>query len=232
MKQTKVAVLGFNKKIVEKEVLKNNFAIDRKDPDIVICYGGEGTFLYGEQIYPSVPKLFIYAGSENKKKYDLSKIIKKLKRKKYKKEKAMKLEASVKNKKFLAMNDINFHYKVPVAVRFDVYIDNKKIAENVIGDGLVIATPWGANAYYKSITGKTFERGIGLAFNNPTKKMRSKVVSSKAKIMIKVRRGPALLAADCNKKVIQLKTGDVVTIKKSDQKAVLLNMGSVKIGKR
>jgi redox-sensitive bicupin YhaK (pirin superfamily) len=46
-----------------------------------------------------------------------------------------------------------------------------------------------------------------------------------------VLRGPGVLASDCNRRVIRLKDGDVVTVKKSKQPArlILLNGRPLKL---
>jgi len=124
-----------------------------------------------------------------------------------------------------ALNDINIHYKPPTALRFGVVVSGRQIASDVIGDGLVIATPYGSTAYFSSITGKKFSRGIGIAFNNPTKKQKNRILSRNSKVKVKIHRGPGVLCADCDKKVVNLKSGDVIEIASSKEVAKLIKFG-------
>lgn len=71
---------------------------------------------------------------------------------------------------FEAMNDIHLHHATPVrAAKFAVRLyDDGQVygADHAVGDGLLVATPFGSTAYYRSITGGTFDSGVGVAFNN------------------------------------------------------------------
>ena len=70
-----------------------------------------------------------------------------------------KLEVFYKNKKKIAMGDILIHNKdLHTAIRMKVYINDSLIQkEEVIGDGLLVATQLGSTGYYKSITRSYFE---------------------------------------------------------------------------
>jgi len=184
-------------------------------PELVVAFGGDGTFLHSEQTYPNVPKLFIYNSATCKSCCisDADKILEKIPGLKFKEE--IKLEAEIKGKRISALNEINVHYNPPRALRFDVRIDGKIVAENVIGDGVVVATPFGASAYFHSITGKKFTKGIGIAFNNPTKKMRSIVAKENSAIEVVVKRENGIVAWDDSLKTIPIKEGDVIKIRKS-----------------
>lgn len=69
----------------------------------------------------------------------------------------------------LALNEIQIKNKdITEALRFDVYVNEKKYYENVIADGVVFSAPNGATGYWKSITRTIFREGCGLAFIAPT----------------------------------------------------------------
>ena len=68
----------------------------------------------------------------------------------------IKLKATTKQKKIVALNEINIHHKLPTkAIRFYIKFGKNKII-NLIGDGVIIATPFGSTGYYKSVGGKFF----------------------------------------------------------------------------
>jgi NAD+ kinase len=137
----------------------------------------------------------------------------------------MKLQAKFKRKKLVALNEIQVHNKLPTkAIRFSLKVDGK-FFDNLIGDGVIVATPFGSTAYYSSVGGRKFRRGIGIAFNNLySRKIKSFVVPENSKVIVKIKRGPALLLADNYERFIELKDGDKVIIKKSSQNASFMNV--------
>jgi len=228
----KVAIVGYKKSFLEKAMKKEGFFITNHDPDAVVSFGGDGTFLYSENLFPGIPKLFIkhYSVCNKCKDHDYKKVLDYLTKKKFKIVEYSKIVASVNNKILYSMNDISIHYNPPRAVRFDVKVNNKKIAKNVIGDGIVVSTPYGSSGYFSSITRRTFEKGIGLAFNNPVKKIKEKIISENSKIEIKITRGPGIMCSDCNAYLINLKSGDRIKIKKHNQVARILTLkGKTKV---
>ncbi len=222
----KVTIVSkYDKKPIEKILRKFNFRVVNKNPDVVLTYGGDGTILYSERKFPSVPKLIIKYKSSICRKCDysfkdLEKVLEKLSRGKFKILKEMKLEAKFKDKRLIALNEIQIHNKFPTkAIRFSVWVNGKKF-ENLIGDGVIIATPFGSTAYYSSTGGKPFKKGIGISFNNLfIKKIKSFVVRENSKIKVRIEKGPALLLADNLEKFIELKEGDEVLIKKTGEYA-------------
>ncbi len=64
----KVAVVSYNKTYFEEEIRKEgNLILDDVNPDVVIAFGGEGTFLYSEMTYPGVPKVLVLHSSKCQK---------------------------------------------------------------------------------------------------------------------------------------------------------------------
>ena len=55
----KVVVVGKDKRNIEKILKKYNLKLVKKNPDIVISYGGDGTILLSERLFPNIPKLFL-----------------------------------------------------------------------------------------------------------------------------------------------------------------------------
>ena len=111
----KIAIVSYRKELVKSALKELGIKIVTKKPDVVVCLGGEGTFLYGEQVYPGIPKLLLRHHDDCKKckKHNFKSLFRKLKKKKYKIVKKMKIQASVKGKRLVGLNEINVHYKIP-----------------------------------------------------------------------------------------------------------------------
>jgi NAD kinase len=128
----------------------------------------------------------------------------------------MKLETQAKGKRLVGLNEIQIHLKLPIyAVRFSFSVDGKEY-DDLIGDGVIVATSFGSTGYYKATGGESFEKGIGVSFNNlHNSKVRSFVVPEDSVINLTVTRGPALLLADNNENFIELNAGNSASIRKS-----------------
>lgn len=223
----KVAIVNINgDKSIEK-IIKKEFNVVKKNPDIVVSIGGDGTILLSERLYPSIPKLTIKTSNICRRcDYSSSQIIallKMIKEGKYKIIEEPKIEAIFKNKKLVALNEIQIHNKNPsVALRFSLEINNKKY-ENLIGDGVIIATPFGSTGYYRSAGGKKFKKGIGIVLNNLYNKGKKNfIVNENSKIKIKVERENAWLIRDNDENFIDLKSADEVFVNLSKEKANFL----------
>jgi len=228
----KIAVIGKNKKNVE--IVKRNLKlfgqeIVTKNPDIVISHGGDGSFLYSERLYPGVPKIITRDNSicHMCAQGEHVELIDKLIKKQFTIIENNKLHAVIikKRKKIIktAVNDIvirndeQYH-----AIRFNLFIDKSQINNEFIGDGIVVATPFGSTGYYYSITKSSFQKGIGIALNNTTTK-ENKYKANK-KIRFKLLRNSASLSVDNDKQIIKLNEGDVVEIKQSKLKYKLIKV--------
>ncbi|MEM7825750.1 MAG: hypothetical protein QW412_02740 [Candidatus Aenigmatarchaeota archaeon] len=227
----KVAIVSpLSKKPILNAIKKFGFEVNEKNPEMVVCYGGDGTILYAERIFPGVPKLVIKKPFSLCKKCEyklglLEKILKKISEGTYEIKEEMKLETKVKNRKILALNEIQIHNKNPTrAIKFSVYVEGKKY-ENLIGDGAIVSTPYGSTAYYSSTGGKPFKKGIGVSFNNlHRRKIKSFVLPENSLVKIKVLRGPAWVIADNYEKFIELKDGDKIVVKAAKEKAKFIDI--------
>jgi len=208
--------------------------IDNNKPDFVITYGGDGTVLYSERKYPGIPKITIRAGSVGFKcAYsieELEDVLIKIDNGEYKIKEEMKLETTYQGRKYLSLNEVQLHNSSPIkAVRFSVYIEDEILFENVIGDGVVIATAFGSSAYYSSIGGEKFDKGIGIALNNPYNIKEKPVVIDEGfdyNINIKILRDDGLLLFDNDNNMIKIdkqlklsKGGDNIVVKRSKDTA-------------
>lgn len=231
-KKFAIAILGMKFAIVTREkhtkkricaILKETKHQLSKKPDFVIVAGGDGTILYSERLFPGIPKIPLRDNSVCKKCYSevthLVHVLKQIKEKKFSIEKQIKLETIWEGKKLIALNEIQIRNKLPFeAIRFELSVGKKTITD--IGDGAIISTSHGSSGYYYSATGKTFSKGIGIAFNNSHKRNRSFVVPENSAIRIKLIRGVAYVASDNNKSMLfTIKKDKNITIRKSKQTA-------------
>lgn len=225
-------------KEIEDLVKSFGLKIVASNPDVVITHGGDGTVLGAEKNFPGIPKLILKNSAvchlcsplSNEKLLELF-VSGKLKTKEY-----MKLEALV-SPNFLnpplALNDIAIAHKFPnVAIRFQVLEkDLEKESPwkgdsliDLIGDGVVLATPFGSTGYFYSITKSSFTSGIGLAFNNiHNVNIREKIVDEDDEIKIKIFRGPAVMALDNDPRLFDLPEFTEIIIRKAPQFAYFLS---------
>lgn len=208
-----------------KDILvTEGFKIVESNSDFIVCYGGDGTVLFSERKFPEVPKLIIKTSRACRKcdytTDDLKDILSKIREGKYCLHKKMKLETEAKGKKLVGLNEIQIHPKLPIyAVRFALSVDGKEY-EELIGDGVIVATSFGSTGYYKATGGKRFRKGIGISFNNlHNRNMESFVVPEDSTVKLTISRGPAWLLADNNENLIELRAEDTATIRKSKSTA-------------
>jgi NAD+ kinase len=223
----KISIVSKNNDEIEILKKDKDFEIVEKNPDFVISYGGDGTLMKSEHKFPGVPKILLCDSGVCKKcsPYSNEEILEKIKNGKYVIEESWKLEAEANSKRIIAMNDIIVHNRdARHAIRYRLWNNDQEIGKEIIGDGVVIATPFGSTAYYRSITDSFFEVGIGIAFNNSTEQSDHMVVKEDGKIKIKITRGPALVYADNQEEFIELEKDDEVTIKKSNQIVKIVKM--------
>ncbi len=209
-----------------KAAKKAGFTYDEKKPDLVISYGGDGTFLWAERRYPGVPKALFRYSKTCKKCHNLpiDHALELIRKRKYKIVTHPKLEAKIDSTILVGTNDIVIRNAMPThAIRFKITINGKKINEEFIGDGIVTATPFGSTAYFHSITKKTFAKGIGIAFNNTTVEHPPILLPERAKVQLTMTRGEAFLVADNEPRMVVLTPGKQVTITISKKKARVIN---------
>ncbi len=221
-----IAIVSKFKNAIKSSLLSKYGLRIGKRPEVVICMGGEGTLLYGELIWPGVPKLFIKHKCKDGCRHDMDSILQKLASRSFSVKEMLKLEASVggdETKRLIGLNDINIHYKMPCAIGLDVMVGKRKI-KNVLGDGVIIATPYGSTAYFRSIARKTFVKGIGIAFNNPVRPVKPFVVSERSMIKVRITKGSGWMAADSNTKLIPIKAGDVITVRPYARPAKIIKL--------
>ena len=215
-----------------RDLSSHGFDVDGSNPDIVISFGGDGTALRAERLYPGIPRVMIKHSSICARcpDHDYTALLDALGRGKYKIVRQIKAEAAKDDLRVVGLNEINVHHQLPFAVRLSVRVDNEDIAENVICDGTICATPYGSSGYFHSITGYSFRSGLGVAFIVPTKPIESRVVKETETICVHIVRGPGLLLADNETKMVTLETGDKVYVRRASEYAQIVEvLGTTKI---
>jgi len=211
----------YNKKAILRKIRKAGFVVSSRKPDFVLTYGGDGHILQAEWKYPGVPKIPVRKSMICTKctyyhASDLDNTLKKLKQKHFVLVNAEKVEAIFKGKRIVGLNEIQISNKDSRhALRFILNVNGKSMQR--IGDGIIAATAYGSEAYYKSLGYKPFSRGIRIGLNNPTTARKYFLVKKKAKVIIL--REKAQLVADNQDKIYELKKDDTVLIRKAKQKA-------------
>lgn len=214
---------------IEAEVKASGLEIVKDNPEAVITFGGDGTFIGAERDFPGVPKFPL----RNSKVCHICStlpnnvLVQKIAAGKVQPKTFIKLSTEVNGQKFEALNEISLRNKIQnVTLRFTVSsspTNGNVPTEEMIGDGVIISTPFGSTGYYYSAARNFFSEGIGVAFNNihnltpsPT------VLPETGTITVTINRGPALLAVDNNPNIVEIPEGQSVTIKKSSSMATLL----------
>ncbi len=220
-----IIVVGKEKEIIIPELEKNDFSLVEKNPDFVVSFGGDGTLMHAEHLYPGIPKILLKHSLICKKCSPLTneEIIESVGKGNYAIENLITLQTKVDGKVITGINDIvvrNHNHRH--AMRYRLTVNGKTIPHEIIGDGIVVATPFGSTAYYRSITDSFFETGIGLAFNNSTERFDHMILDVASTITLEVTRGPAIIYADNQEESVVLETGSVVTIAKGERVAQIV----------
>lgn len=220
----KVLLVGKNSKNIEELVRNSGLEIVSSNPDVVIGFGGDGTLLHAEREYPSVPKLPIRDSQFCHKcpKHDEKVLLKKLLQKKLTLNSFKKIKTELEEKTLFALNEFSIRNAHPThAIRFKVH------DKLYIGDGIVVSTPFGSAAYFKSITGKTFKVGFGIAFNNTTEETDPILLGEDDKITFELIRNTAQLTSDNSPDIYNLHPGSNLTFGLSDEVAKIYEADSL-----
>ncbi len=201
----------------------------KENPDIVVSYGGDGTYLLSEVAYPGIPKVMIRDSKVCKKCINLSteEIFRRLFENRFIENNLIKLDAIYKDRRYTVVNDIIISHIIPsVAIRYKIHINGITYVDGreIIGDGIVVATPFGSGAYYRSITDGVFSVGIGLAFNNSTEQVDHIILKETDEIRFELTRGHAVLAIPGHE-LEKIEEGESLTIKRSGEVGKILTFG-------
>ncbi len=204
------------------------FQLVTSNPEVVISYGGDGTLLSTERRFPHVPKLPLRNSLTYKKCQEHADevVLKKFLANKFKLKEYQKLVTTILYKNFYALNDFVIrNSNTTHSIRFKTSATKNKL---LIGDGVVIATPLGSTAYFKSITNKFFDKGFGLAFNNTTEKISPIIFKDQDQATVTLVRGKATLSFDNNPDIFALDEGSELIFSLSDQTAQIFETKSLR----
>lgn len=218
----KVTLAGRDTKDIVDLVKSLKLEIVDQNPDIVISFGGDGTLLSAERRFPQIPKLPIRNSKLCIKCTDHldERVLKNLLEDKLHLKEYTKLETTVLYKNFYALNDFIVRNSDPThTIRFKVTSATSHPDKLLIGDGIVVSTPFGSTGYFKSITGQTFDKGFGVAFNNTTEKMDPLFLKDGNTVTFQLVRGKATLSFDNSPDIFTIDEGSELIFKLSTQVA-------------
>ena len=207
-----------------------------EDPDVVVCFGGDGTLLAAELRWPSVPKVPLRNSRRGIRCIPDAPagVLERLAADTLVAHEHLKLECVVKHESpndadhaLMAINEFSVHKgRTNASVRFQMSFDGKAYGteadHEIVGDGFVVCTPFGSTAYFNQITRGEFWTGIGVAFMYTSEHTNHLVLPEDTVVRARITRGPAVLAHDNSSEYIDLNAGDELLVKKSQQCAVLL----------
>lgn len=215
-----------------------SLSVVTENPEVVICYGGDGTLLAAERRYPGIPK----APIRNSRKglrcipHPPEKVIERLSSGTLHRNTYLKLACEVRfhdgrpsMKTSPAMNEVNVHVgRVNTSARFRLWFDDEPYENGleIIGDGFIVSTPFGSTAYFKQITRGVFHTGIGVALIHPNDHVNHVVLPETARIRALITRGPAILAEDNAEQFVNLSEGDEVFVQEHSPPATILTWGT------
>mgnify|MGYP006301697115 CR=1 FL=1 len=191
------------------------FVHDPESPDFIVSVGGDGTFLISERKMPGVPKLLVRDSLICYKCHDepLEEMLQIIREGGWRIVEMMKLRGRAQDWSALAVNEIVVRNVDPRhALRFHLKIDGERVGETLIGDGIIVSTPFGSTGYYRSVARETFSEGIGVAFNNLTEHRDPLNLGEEAEIALEIIRGTAHLSADNHPDVAEFGAGTRVRV--------------------
>ena len=203
-------------------------------PEVIICYGGDGTLLSAERRWPGIPKVPIRNSRRGNRciAHPVSAVLERVAQGKLVRTEYMKLQCTVRHAdeaepsfQLMAMNEINVHMgRINSAVRFKMWLNDNPYGQGreILGDGLVVSTPFGSTAYFSHITRGVFHAGIGIAFQNTTEHTNHLVVPEDDVIRVVITRGPATLAHDNSPDYLPILEGHELIARKHPKPAVIL----------
>lgn len=220
--------------------------VEEYDPTaVIVTIGGDGTILYAARTYPEPRILPVRAGTSkgNRTAFDVDRLVEKLRALEagdaaLTTQQFRTLTAETGGEEleggFQALNEISLHHSSPVlAATFAVRIEGETIRAfpELIGDGVLVATPFGSTGYFTAITGQSFTEGFGIAFNNvhtpadtPAMVLCSESVVVELELLSTKRSSGAVLTRDDDDTPYELSAGEQITVRAGDRTVELLDI--------
>lgn len=211
-----------------------------ENPEVVVCYGGDGTLLAAEHRWPGVPKVPIRNSRQGIRlmPHPANEVFDRLVGGALHRCEYTKLACELRTKGarvprcvVSAMNEVNVHMgRINSAVRFQLWIDGEPFGEGeeIIGDGFLVATPFGSTAYFKQIARGVLYTGLGVAFKLVSSVVNHVVIPDTSTVRAVITRGPALMGYDNAPDYYELEEGDELVMEKAAQSAILLTWDEMK----
>ncbi len=231
MSAVRVLIIGDDTSGFQETVQRAGFQVVTENPEAILSYGGDGTFIGSERLHPGIPKVGIRrtATTEKCRAHQDDVLLSRLRNGELQETTLIKLEASFDGKLVLAVNDIIVRNgDLRTAVRFRLHLNDQVVTEELIADGAIICTPFGSSAYFRSITRTVIRAGIGVAINNCTDLLNHLVIGEHEEIRMELTRGPATLAADNDPSTYELSDGADIRVRRSPEPFRVLGVDALR----
>lgn len=241
LKPVRLHLFGTQAHVLLGEIRRHtNLEIVEEQPDVVVCYGGDGTLLAAELAHPGVPKVPVLNSRRGHRciPHPAADVLRGLAEGQLVSNLYTKIQAEVYRggqpllpEVPAALNEFNVHMGlINSAVRFQLWLngDSYEDGMEILGDGFVVCTPFGSTAYFAQITRGIFTKGIGIAFKSTNAHVDHLVLPDDTEFRIRITRGPAVLAFDSSDHYISLQEEDELVVRKHPASATILTCGPVK----
>lgn len=221
-----------------KMIQKSGFEFDTlcKRVDFLISIGGDGTLLglARKAFLHDLPVLGINLGTlgflTDLSMEQLPQFIDDLGKNNYKINPRMIIEGSIKDKKFIAFNDIVISRKnLSSMLEIEAKID-KKALNTYFGDGLIVCTPSGSTAYNLSVGGPIVYPLTNAFIITPiaahSLTQRPIVVPADFEIEFKVTKDKEAVVIVDGQEMYDLKKGEIIKIKIATKKSKMIHRSS------
>lgn len=234
-------LFGTQAHVLETEIDQHpNLVIVDEEPEVIVCFGGDGTLLAAELEYPGIPKVPVLNSRRGHRciPHPASEVLRGLARRELIANEYTKIQAEVHRDGaplfpgvLAALNEFNVHMGlINSAVRFQLWLNDDPYEDGfeLLGDGFVVCTPFGSTAYFAQITRGIFTKGIGIAFKSTNAHVDHLVLPDDTEFRIQITRGPAVLAFDSADQYVSLEEGDELIVRRHPEAAIILTGKPVK----
>ncbi len=225
----KIKLVGKNLDDIRPLLKKYGFEESADPAGLIVTHGGDGALLGAERDFPGIPKLPLRdaATAPLCRKHQAELQLEAFRRGETAITELPLVFGRSGNDEVHALNDVFLHNQDRrSALRYRVRIDGELYANEVVGDGVGIASVHGSTAYYRSITHSLFRVGIGLAFSNSTEEVNHLVLAESSLVEIEIVRGPGVLIADNSPEQRVVAEGGKVVFGQSEKKAVIFGLAN------
>lgn len=226
----RLLVVGDEIALAAAAATEAGFTLVRRDPQIVLCHGGDGTLLRADREWRQVPKVPVRLASRGRlcPDHKLTARLAALAQGLLLREELPRLEMRLGSQRWLALNDVVLRNESPAtAVRLRITASGRELDE-ICGDGVVFATPFGSSGYFRSITRSVVGAGFGVAFNNSTEERAPLLVDDGAPVEVEVTRGPAVLVVDNDLRALPMRDGHRFRVAAAPERAVVLGLDALR----